>query len=108
MKTDRPPCTLDNCGHMRQLDAIVDLLRMARGTRSVLDELHSRLRCEHAGMTLTFSGDDPRQPQQSGRVQWCTRCGSIRYEQSDVGQWSWCHWMRPSSPMPEGPQPPTE
>lgn len=38
----RPPCTLDNCGHMRQLDAIVDLLGMPRGTRSVLDELRAR------------------------------------------------------------------
>ena len=35
----RSPCTLENCGHMRQLDAIVDLLGMKRGTRSVLDEL---------------------------------------------------------------------
>ena len=39
---DRQPCTLDTCGHMRQLDAIVDFLGMARGTRSVLDELRSR------------------------------------------------------------------
>lgn len=38
----RSPCTLDNCGHMRQLDAIVDLLGMPRGTRSVLDELRAR------------------------------------------------------------------
>jgi len=37
-----PPCTLDNCGHMRQLDAIVAFLRMPRGTRSVLDELRAR------------------------------------------------------------------
>jgi len=35
----REECTLDNCGHMRQLDAIVDLLGMQRGTRSVLDEV---------------------------------------------------------------------
>jgi len=38
----RDPCTLENCGHMRQLDAIVDFLGMTRGTRSVLDELRSR------------------------------------------------------------------
>ena len=40
------PCTLENCGHMRQLDAIVDFLGMARGTRSVLDELRSRVEQE--------------------------------------------------------------
>jgi hypothetical protein len=40
----RSPCTLENCGHMRQLDAIVDLLGMPRGTRSVLDELR-KSRC---------------------------------------------------------------
>lgn len=38
----RSPCTLENCGHMRQLDTIVDLLGMKRGTRSVLDELRAR------------------------------------------------------------------
>lgn len=38
----RPPCTLENCGHMRQLSAIVDLLGMPRGTRSVLAELRQR------------------------------------------------------------------
>ncbi len=42
----RGPCTLENCGHMRQLDAIVDFLGMARGTRSVLDELRSRVEQE--------------------------------------------------------------
>jgi len=42
----REPCTLDNCGHMRQLDAIVDLLGMPRGTRSVLDELRARAAAE--------------------------------------------------------------
>ncbi len=40
----RAPCSLANCGHMRQLDAIVDLLGMPRGTRSVLDELRARAR----------------------------------------------------------------
>ncbi len=40
----RPPCTLANCGHMRQLDAIADLLGMPRGARSVLDELRARQR----------------------------------------------------------------
>jgi hypothetical protein len=40
----RRECTLENCGHMRQLDAIVDLLGMTRGTRSVLDELRARIR----------------------------------------------------------------
>ncbi len=40
----RPPCTLDNCGHMRQLDAIAEFLGMPRGTRSVLDELRARAR----------------------------------------------------------------
>ena len=40
------PCTLENCGHMRQLDAIVDLLGMPRGTRSVLDELRDRSKWE--------------------------------------------------------------
>jgi hypothetical protein len=39
LEANRFPCTLENCGHMRQLDAIVDLLGMKRGTRSVLDEL---------------------------------------------------------------------
>ena len=34
---DKKPCTLENCGHMRQLDAIVDFLGMARGGWSVLD-----------------------------------------------------------------------
>ena len=42
----RPPCTLDNCGHMRQLDAIVDLLGMHRGGISVLDELRKRAEAE--------------------------------------------------------------
>ena len=42
----RGPCTLENCGHMRQLDAIVDFLGMSRGTRSVLDELRSRVEQE--------------------------------------------------------------
>lgn len=42
----RSSCTLDNCGHMRQLDAIVDLLGMPRGTRSVLDELRARAAAE--------------------------------------------------------------
>jgi hypothetical protein len=40
----REACSLENCGHMRQLDAIVDLLGMHRGTRSVLDELRARAR----------------------------------------------------------------
>lgn len=44
MSDDRKPCTLENCGHMRQLDAIVDFLGMTRGTRSVLDELQSRFK----------------------------------------------------------------
>lgn len=39
----RRPCTVDNCGHMRQLDAIATLLQMSRGTRSVLDELRARV-----------------------------------------------------------------
>ena len=38
----RDPCTLENCGHMRQLDAIVDFLGMTRGACSVLDWLRSR------------------------------------------------------------------
>lgn len=38
----RGPCTLENCGHMRQLDAIVDFLGMPRGGCSVLDWLRSR------------------------------------------------------------------
>ena len=42
MGDSRAPCTLENCGHMRQLSAIVDLLGMPRGTRSVLDELRQR------------------------------------------------------------------
>lgn len=37
-------CTHESCGHMRQLDAIVDLLGMRRGTRSVLDKLRSMIR----------------------------------------------------------------
>ena len=41
-------CTLENCGHMRQLDNIVDLLGMTRGTRSVLDALRSREKQTHA------------------------------------------------------------
>lgn len=43
---ERPPCTLENCGHMRQLDAIVDLLGMHRGGISVLDELRKRAEAE--------------------------------------------------------------
>ncbi len=39
---DKKPCTLENCGHMRQLDAIVDFLGMPRGGCSVLDWLRSR------------------------------------------------------------------
>jgi hypothetical protein len=39
MSAEREPCTLDNCGHMRQLDAIVELLGMPRGGISVLDYL---------------------------------------------------------------------
>jgi hypothetical protein len=39
----RTHCTLENCGHMRQLDAIVDLLGIHRGGISVLDELRKRL-----------------------------------------------------------------
>jgi len=42
----RSPCTLDNCGHVRQLDAIVDLLGMHRGGISVLDELRKRAEAE--------------------------------------------------------------
>jgi hypothetical protein len=42
--SSREPCTLENCGHMRQLDAIADFLGMTRGTRSVLDELQSRFK----------------------------------------------------------------
>jgi hypothetical protein len=37
--TAREPCTLDNCGHMRQLDDIVTLLGMPRGGISVIDYL---------------------------------------------------------------------
>ena len=40
--SERSHCTLDNCGHMRQLDAIVDLLGMHRVGISVLDELRRR------------------------------------------------------------------
>lgn len=39
----RSHCTLDNCGHMRQLDAIVDLLEMHRGGVSVIDFLRARM-----------------------------------------------------------------
>jgi hypothetical protein len=42
----REPCSLDNCGHMRQLDKIIDFLGMPRGTRSVYDELRARARLE--------------------------------------------------------------
>jgi hypothetical protein len=35
-------CTLENCGHMRQLDAIVDFLGMPRGGISVLGFLRAR------------------------------------------------------------------
>lgn len=100
----RSPCTLDNCGHMQQLDKIVDLLKMSRGTRLVLDELRLRLTCEHEGLTATFSGGDP---QRAGRVQWCTGCGSIRYERHVGGEWSWSEWMPPCVPMPKRPTPPT-
>lgn len=96
MTDQRSPCTLENCGHMRQLEAIVDILKMSHGTRSVLDELRSRLTCEHAGLTVTFSGGEPKQ---AGRVQWCTGCGSVRYEISVGGQWSWSVWMQPSVPL---------
>lgn len=41
-ENDRAPCTLENCGHMRQLDAIVDLLGMPRGGVSVVDYLRAR------------------------------------------------------------------
>ncbi len=94
-----PPCTPESCGHMRQLSAIVDLLGMTRGTRSVLDELRSRLECEHKGLTSTFSGGEPRQ---AGRVQWCTGCGSLRYERLAKGEWVWCDWMRTGAPPPGG------
>lgn len=50
----REPCTLDNCGHMRQLDAVVDLLGMSRGARSVLDELRARERLYDAAVCFTF------------------------------------------------------
>ena len=39
---ERLPCTLENCGHMRQLDDIVTFLGMHRGGISVLDELRRR------------------------------------------------------------------
>jgi hypothetical protein len=45
-------CTLENCGHMRQLDAIVNLLGMTRGTRSVLDELRSRISVDDGEWTI--------------------------------------------------------
>lgn len=96
----KTPCTLDNCGHMRQLDAIVDFLGMTRGTRSVLDELRTRVDCVHVGLTVTLSGGEPRQ---AGRVQWCTGCGSARYEQHIKGEWAWCNWMRAGAPPPGGP-----
>jgi hypothetical protein len=37
-------CTLDNCGHIRQLNAIVDILGMPRGGLSVLDYLRVQKR----------------------------------------------------------------
>jgi hypothetical protein len=40
-RVDRAPCTRENCGHMRQLNAIVDFLGIPRGGASVLDWLRS-------------------------------------------------------------------
>jgi hypothetical protein len=53
---DRSPCTLDNCGHMRQLDAIVDLLGMSRGSCSVLDYLRAMAREGIVPMHCSSSG----------------------------------------------------
>jgi hypothetical protein len=39
--SDRAPCTLENCGHLRQLDAIADFLGMPRGGVSVLGWLRA-------------------------------------------------------------------
>jgi hypothetical protein len=61
----REECTLDNCGHMRQLDAIVDLIGMTRGTRSVLDELRARKRQEEEDAALPW-GD--KQDEWSRRI----------------------------------------
>lgn len=52
----REPCTLDNCGHMRQLDAIVDLLGMHRGSCSVLDFLRTKARDGATPMHFSSSG----------------------------------------------------
>jgi hypothetical protein len=84
-------CTLETCGHMKQLSDIVTLLGMPLGTRSVLDELRSRMTCDHAGLKITFSSGDL---QKAGRVQWCTGCGSVRYERDVTGAWTWCEWIR--------------
>ena len=43
---EREVCTLENCGHMRQLDAIVDFLGMPRGACSVLDWLRTQAQNE--------------------------------------------------------------
>jgi len=37
-------CTPETCGHLRQLDALVDVLGMPRGSRSVLDEVRHIVR----------------------------------------------------------------
>ena len=54
---ERTHCTLDNCGHMRQLDAIVDLLGMPRGGISVLDWLRRRDKEAHQGQSPNWTDD---------------------------------------------------
>ncbi len=63
----RSPCTLENCGHMRQLDKTVDLLGMERGTRSVLDELRSRQKMGRGG-AMTSRGTASKQARMLEKV----------------------------------------
>jgi|GEM_PF-2301107 len=90
---ERSPCTLENCGHMRQLDAIVDLLGMPRGTRSVLDELRARSLWEDAADEWTDAIKEAFPTRSGSHNEYITAMQMVQHRHSKSGLVALVNWL---------------